>query len=200
MVHKGIVYRMKTGTCSFCNNDDVPTIKRMAQDVQICNECVYRSDVIMGKYNMGTVVCKACKNNKKFRFNLADGASVVMQCQGLDSDSHMIYGIQNSRDLVATGDGELASILHRASQGEELTELENFRFYVFQGTFMNLWELAFVRHTEGLMPDHAWDTWNRSATQTFTQTVPRDFWEAGRAGANIAFMEHVDAIAEQLEQ
>ena len=54
------------------------------------------------------------------------------------SHDNFIYEIQNSRDLVATGDGELSSILHRAFEGGELTELEEFRFLVFQGTFIDL--------------------------------------------------------------
>jgi len=90
VVHKGMVYRMEKGKCSFCSKKS-RTIKRMAKDHQICDECVYLCDIANEKYTAGTIICKGCKNWKEFKFFEVSGGLIHFKCLGIDAESQMVY-------------------------------------------------------------------------------------------------------------
>jgi hypothetical protein len=93
------MYRMKKGKCSYCHKFR-PTIKRMAADYQICDECVYLCDVALGKYVKGVVLCKGCGNWKSFVFYLAGGGSIKMECRGIGGEDMPMYVPVSSSDKL----------------------------------------------------------------------------------------------------
>lgn len=84
------MYRMKRGMCSFCRKKR-PTIKRMAQDHQICDECIYLSNVHGDRHHMGAIVCNGCKNWEAFTFYSLEGGMMKFAPAGIDEEQVMIY-------------------------------------------------------------------------------------------------------------
>jgi hypothetical protein len=94
-------------------------------------------------------------------------------------------------------DKELSAIAKKAFEKAQLSDLEAFRWRLYLSRFLNLWEVIYTQHEDGLMPDDAWETWNRSAIGTFNNLVPPEQWKRFRGSANTNFRDHVDRIVEE---
>jgi len=116
------------------------------------------------------------------------------------TNDNFIYGLQDAHLDTIIASKELSAITKKAFEKKELDELEAFRWQLYLGRFLNLWEVIFTRHEVGLMPDEAWETWDRSAIGTFNSLVPIELWQQVRVSANASFREHVDRIAAEREQ
>jgi len=78
------------------------------------------------------------------------------------SNDNLLYELIGNAYSEVYGGPYLAPIRAKLLSGEELDVVEQDRhsFYVFQ--IMDMWELAFNRHAEGLLSDNKWESWNRS--------------------------------------
>ncbi len=63
----------------------------MAKDHQICNECVYKFEVMNDTYSRGLIVCKVCNHWKTHKLYAVGGGYMEFACQGLDKDDLTIY-------------------------------------------------------------------------------------------------------------
>jgi hypothetical protein len=63
--------------------------------------------------------------------------------------------------------------------------------------YLNLWEMAYDRHRDGLMSAAKWNTWSQAmeAEATYPPTgMPEETWEGGRVTYGEEFARYVDAI------
>lgn len=116
------------------------------------------------------------------------------------TNDNFIYELQDAHLDTIIASSELSAITKKAFEKKELDELEAFRWMLYLGRFMNLWEIIYTRHEDGLMDDDAWETWNRSAIGTFNNLVSTERWEQSRGSANINFRKHVDRVVAEREQ
>ena len=107
---------------------------------------------------------------------------------------NFIYGLQDSNLALTAGNSGFAPILLKALENETLSPIEQLKLDTQLSRVVNLWELAFSRHQEGLMAEHTWETWNKSATDTFLRFMDREMWEENKGIANDDFAAHVDEI------
>ena len=76
------------------------------------------------------------------------------------NNDNFLYDLQNQLLSDSSMDGELAEIIVKFGAGEELTEVETYRYRNHRLKSMNMWEIAYIRYREGLMPPRQWETWN----------------------------------------
>ena len=116
------------------------------------------------------------------------------------SNDNFIYGLQDTNIAEVVLSADLSEIAKKAFEGSPHTEFEAFRWRLHLSRFLNLWELIYTRHEDGLMPDDAWEAWNRSAIGTFNNLVSDEQWQRFRASANLNFRDHVDQIIADREK
>ncbi|MGI9222581.1 MAG: hypothetical protein ACR2QS_16255 [Woeseiaceae bacterium] len=110
-------------------------------------------------------------------------------------NDNLLYQIQDARFSDANNDAELAEIALKRFKGEPISEIEDQRLFYWVVREVNLWELAYVRHSEGLMSPLQWETWDRNSVSNVLDTLPKKDWDQYlRQGYNPGFVEHVDAI------
>lgn len=78
---------------------------------------------------------------------------------------------------------------------------ENFRFYasiaeVVSAVAIVNWEIAFYSHSDGVLHDGAWDSWNEYYTQR-ARRQPKFSWTENRHNFIGGFADHVDAVLQE---
>src|SRR5210317_1501605 len=87
-------------------------------------------------------------------------ASIDQNTKSLQSiNDNFLYELQNQRLRDVSNDSELASIIDRYFAGEDLTSAERRQYFSWQLQELNMWEIAFTRYNEGLLPAKQWDSW-----------------------------------------
>ena len=110
------------------------------------------------------------------------------------NNDNVLYEIQDEWLADVDTDGEFASIIVKYQADEELSEVEQIRYEFWIWRVLSLWELAFIRHRDGLLPPNQWDAWNISFENTLPSFLSGDEWREYRFGYGDAFVEHVDAV------
>jgi hypothetical protein len=120
--------------------------------------------------------------------------SINQNTKSLQSiNDNFLYDLQNQRLRDIANDGELASIVGKFYAGEDLTSVETRRYFTWQAQQLNMWDLAFTRHNEGLLPTRQWDAWNRYWSSSMPTEFPEEWWSEVRHQYLDDFVEHVDA-------
>jgi hypothetical protein len=57
-----------------------------------------------------------------------------------------------------------------------------------------MWELAYIRHKEGLFAQDQWNAWNKSYSIQFKSEFPDEWWAESRSWVRTDFAAHVDAV------
>ena len=109
------------------------------------------------------------------------------------SNDNFLYDIQNQRLSAMSGDGELAEIIVKFDAGQTLTDVEEFRYRKHLAKSMNIWEIAYIRRREGLMPETQWESWDRYMSMDMPRDFPHEWWSDLRHGYDANFADHVDA-------
>jgi len=115
-------------------------------------------------------------------------------------NDNFVYELQNERLSNVSNNAELAEIVVRAAAGEELSEAEQLRYKFWVMRDLNAWEMAFIRHTEGMMPPSQWIAWDESFRNSVLSRMPDHFWNDERTGYGEDFQKHVDAAYAEKRQ
>jgi hypothetical protein len=110
------------------------------------------------------------------------------------TNDNFLYQLQDGRIADTLKDPELASILVKQSNKEELSDVEIQRLIKHQIRKRNLWELAFDRHNEGMLSSEKWDGWNRMFAAGISENFPQEWWSEVRQRYGENFARHVDAM------
>ncbi len=125
-----------------------------------------------------------------FVVNSIDQTTAALQ----STNDNILYELQDERLSDVSSDGELASIIARFSAGEELTRSELVRFDNWSARELNMWELAFNRHKDGLLPPSQWDAWNDMFADGIPKRISQESWLRRRVQYGEDFADHVDAV------
>ena len=109
------------------------------------------------------------------------------------SNDNFLYQLEDARMADVTSDKEMADLFFRASSGAELSESERFRYEYWVLRQLNVWEIAFIRYRDGLMPASQWQSWDESLSSTVTSRLSIETWNRNRTGYRSEFRSHVDA-------
>jgi hypothetical protein len=112
------------------------------------------------------------------------------------SNDNFLYQLEDARMAEITGNQEMADLFFRASSGEELGQAELFRYEYWVLRQLNIWEVAFIRYRDGLMPNSQWQSWDESLSSTVTARLSSETWNRYRNGYRSEFRSHVDAAYE----
>lgn len=115
-------------------------------------------------------------------------------------NDNFVYELQDERLANVSNNAELADLIVRARAGEALSEAEELRYEFWVTRDLNAWEIAFIRHTEGMMPPSQWTAWDESFKDTVVTRLPEDRWNRQRTGYGEDFKNHVDAAYAEKRQ
>lgn len=122
-------------------------------------------------------------------------ASIDQNTKSLQSiNDNFLYELQNQRLRDVSNDSELASIIDRYFAGEDLTSAERRQYFSWQLQELNMWEIAFTRYNEGLLPAKQWDSWDRYWNTDMPGQFPEAWWSAIKHQYSDDFVAHVDAV------
>ena len=110
------------------------------------------------------------------------------------SNDNFIYELQfaRTRDIVSNPD--MAAIYVKIRKNEELTEVEQERFFWDKMQELSTWEAAFNRFQAGLFPKYEWDAWNNYYVVAFTAQFPEESWVNVKDWYAVDFQGHVDTV------
>ena len=97
-------------------------------------------------------------------------------------------------DLLSHTD--VLSIVDKRDNGKELTQVENWGMTVFTTRQLNLWEMAFYRHHDGLFSPESWGAVNEGYASGLIDgfsACDKKCWEFHKIGFGVEFVRHVDA-------
>ena len=81
----------------------------------------------------------------------------------------------------------------KVSTGQELSEIEMYRGLNYFHRVMAVWELAFVRHSEGQMTPSQWNAWDRSFVIDLVPIMTPEMWALNSVGYGEDFVKHIDS-------
>ena len=115
-------------------------------------------------------------------------------------NDNLLYQIQDARFSDVNNDAELAEITLKRFNGEPISEVEDQRLFYWLVREINMWELAYVRHSEGLMSSQQWETWSRNSANNVLGMLPQEEWQLYlRDGYAQDFVDYVDAAYAEYE-
>ena len=103
-------------------------------------------------------------------------------------NDQIIGGLLNNSDVFA--------IVDKRSKGETLSQVEEWAMIVFTTRQLNVWEMAFYRHMDGLFSPERWDAADEGYASGLIDgfsDCDRDCWENYKVGYCAEFVNHVDA-------
>ena len=111
-----------------------------------------------------------------------------------------IYDVADRIWSQYAGNPAIAEIQFKLDSGQELTPREENILENINGRWLQMWEYAFDRYSEGLMSAKKWDNWNYSFADELTNPdrgLPENVWaEEYREVFGIEFAEIVDRAYE----
>lgn len=156
------------------------------------------------------------------KFNVKDWAAfseIIASIGVIFSLAFLAYSVQrNNEYLQATTDNlmyemlndvykdrvenpDVAAIFIKRIKGEQLTEIEQVRQNWHLWRHMNIWELAYDRHQEGLLSDDKWAAWDKSFVEELLNPIygfPPDVLNDLDDTLGSEFSKHVIASYEAL--
>lgn len=109
------------------------------------------------------------------------------------TNDNFIYELQYARTRDIVSSPGMAEIYLKIRRGEELTAIEQERFYWDKLQELSLWELGFNRNRDGLYATDIWQSWNHYYETEFISQYPKEWWEEARYFYMQDFQDHVDA-------
>ena len=130
--------------------------------------------------------------------------SIGFLAHGINRNSEILQATNDNLiyELVGAAYGEvysgpyLAPIRAKLLGGKELDAVERDRYAFFLFQQMDIWELAFDRHSEGLLSDNKWESWNRSFEGELMSDplgLSRESWEQNFY-YGLDFTRHINEI------
>ena len=91
-------------------------------------------------------------------------------------NDNFVYQIQDARVGDIATNPELASIDIKVRNNEEVSEIEKHRILSQHLRELNMWELAYVRHRQGLYSLEQWNAWNGYYVSDLVDKLPEEWW------------------------
>ena len=113
-------------------------------------------------------------------------------------NDNLLYEFQDSRLDNVTSVPGFAEVLLKHTNGEKLSEAEALKLDYWMLRELNMWELAYIRYREGLMPPAQWVAWEASFTNRLLSYLDQAKWNTWKDSYGMDFRDHVDeAYAEK---
>ena len=109
------------------------------------------------------------------------------------ANENFLYELQHRRLGETTTDGELASIIVKFDAKEPLTDVETVRYSSWAVQDLSMWEIAYLRHKEGLLPSEQWEAWDRTWATGVPKSFPEKWWPTIKHQFGDEFVRHVEA-------
>ncbi len=110
----------------------------------------------------------------------------------LQINDEIIAGLLSNTDVF--------SIVDKRDNGQELTQIENMGMTVFTIRQLNVWEMAFYRHLDGVFSPERWEAANEGYASGLIDgfsACNKKCWEFYKIGFGAEFVRHVDAEYER---
>lgn len=96
-------------------------------------------------------------------------------------------------NLLIASDKQVASVLRRGLQGDELDDDESIQFFALLGQFLNTASVLFDLYEDGLLPENQWLMIRKDIISIYSEPGGNKFWnETGRLGVHERFRDAVD--------
>ena len=112
------------------------------------------------------------------------------------SNDNFVYERQDAIITTLVTDSSMAELYVKHQNKEQLSDIEHVRMWNQLFRDMLMWELAFIRLSEGLFSAAQWHEWDRAYSKQFLSEFPPSWWAEARPFVNDDFAVHVDAIYE----
>lgn len=114
------------------------------------------------------------------------------------ANDNFLYELQYARTRDITANPGVAALYTKLRLGEELTEIENTQLLWDNLQQLGTWEIAFVRHRDGVYSDSRWEAWDMYFRAALPETFAKDHWVEVRHWYEEDFRDYVDSVyAEQ---
>lgn len=109
------------------------------------------------------------------------------------ANDNFLYELQFARVREISGSPMMAVLYTKLRQSEELTEIEKTLLQWDNLQQIGTWEIAYVRHHEGVYSDERWQAWDRYFRLALLETFSKDEWDEVSLWYEGDFKDHVDA-------
>lgn len=109
------------------------------------------------------------------------------------SDDSLFEAHREIASLMAS-DPTLVEIRLKVRRGEALSEAETLRWKTYEGLFLDVWAMAYMRVNEDLLSERHWRAWDTYFTDLFRNSDMRlseERWEELVSGFDAGFWAHV---------
>ena len=111
------------------------------------------------------------------------------------TNDNLLYELLGAVSSEVIGSSELASVIVKLEKDQELSDVESTRYTFYLLRLIDLWEMAFDRHSQGLLADDKWASWDRSLeVESLSKPLglPIKLWEQHQDSYGAEFVQHVD--------
>lgn len=120
--------------------------------------------------------------------------SVVFSSRDIEE---LLYSRQQEDNRILIENGDIAQIVVTAQDNpDQLSPADRMRYLAFMHNFYDNWEIAFYSHSDGVLRDGAWDSWNEYYLRQ-AKHHPKFAWTANRHNFPGQFSEYVDGILQE---
>jgi len=109
------------------------------------------------------------------------------------ANDNFLYELQFARVREIVGNSDIATIYTKLGQDKELSDVEQTQLLWDNLQQLGTWELAFVRHRDGVYADDRWEAWDQYFRLALLDTFPKQDWEEVRHWYEDDFQRHIDA-------
>ncbi len=113
------------------------------------------------------------------------------------ANDNLMYELADANSELVAGDSRLAEILIKFRRDEELSEVERLKYQHYLSRMLNRWELAFVRHQDGLLSTAVWNNWNSSYAMDFPYEFRREQWSDWKLYYSAEFAAHLETVLQR---
>lgn len=118
-------------------------------------------------------------------------------------NDNLLYDYDLEIMRAVSSDPSMAAILVKLDSGASLTDVERVRFVQHKLQYLNMWELAHDRNSEGLFLEDKWQGWNDTLAREIAlgpRRLPPETWEAVQVQYNPEFRSIVDKAYAEADQ
>ena len=109
------------------------------------------------------------------------------------ANENFLYGIQEARRGDEATNPQLAGLVIKAQDGESLTPSERRQYFSHIVRGLNVWEMAYKRYQDGLLPEERWAGWDNMYADQARRDFPYEWWLEVRSWYADDFATHVDS-------
>ena len=115
--------------------------------------------------------------------------TVVIQ----SANDNFLYELEMARGREISSNPSLAMAYSKFARGEVLSNVEETQLFYDNLHQLSAWEIAFVRHRDGVYSEERWKAWNQSFQATLLDRFPKQSWEEVSQWYQDDFRSHVNA-------